>query len=60
MESLKVRAKGFYETSEFLMKKGDYALAAFNVEQAVQLELKSLPTSEDSYHPNSLRRHHLP
>ena len=40
LEFLKQRAKGFYDVSVFLLNKGDYALSAFNIEQAVQLELK--------------------
>lgn len=40
MEFLKERAKGFYDVAVYLLNKGDYALSAFNIEQAVQLELK--------------------
>lgn len=40
MAFLKERASGFYEVAVFLLEKGDYALSAFNIEQAVQLELK--------------------
>ncbi len=40
MEFLKERAKGFYDVAVFLLDKRDYALSAFNIEQAVQLALK--------------------
>ena len=40
MEFLKERARGFYDVAVYLLNKGDYALSAFNIEQAAQLELK--------------------
>ena len=40
MEFLKERARGFYDVAVYLLNKGDYALSAFNIEQAAHLELK--------------------
>ena len=39
-EILKIRSERFLETAQDLYKKGYYDLAAFNIEQAVQLYLK--------------------
>ncbi|WP_457753228.1 HEPN domain-containing protein [Thermococcus sp.] len=42
VEILKRRAKVLWESGEYLFKKGEYDIASFNFEQAVQLELKAI------------------
>jgi len=39
-EFLKINAEKFIENAEYLLRKGEYNLAAFNFEQAAQLLLK--------------------
>ena len=41
IEFLKERAKEFFEEAEELLKKKRYNLSAFNLEQAIQLWIKS-------------------
>ena len=42
VEILKRRARVLWESGEYLLKKGEYDIASFNFEQAVQLELKAI------------------
>ena len=57
-EFLLRRAKGFLDTAKHLMEKGVYDLAAFNLEQALQLMLKYKLLLEVGDYPrtHSLRR----
>jgi len=40
MEFLKIRAQEFRDNAQLIMERDKFALAAFNIEQAVKLELK--------------------
>ena len=42
VELMRKRAIGFLEAAKYLLKRGNYDVAAFNAEQSAQLYLKSL------------------
>jgi len=57
-ESLRSRSREYMETYEFHMSRGMYALAMFDLEQALQLHIKARLLEEGVTYPrtHSLRR----
>jgi len=53
VDLLKKRAKNFFENAKSLANKKIYDLAAFNLEQAAQLFLKSFLLEKRGYYPKT-------